>query len=188
MWSLLHPVWWVALGMLAINDHFLKGAGVMPGWFTGKLSDFAGLFLAPPLLAALLKIRTRRGLMACYGATGVVFSAIQLSEGLAAHWIDFLATMGIHWRVWSDPTDLLALPMLWASWKLLEPEMRAHNRHSGTAWRRTVQAAGATGGALLCMATSPPDEPIPMAPVPTKKSWSGTTSAAKCLCETPPMT
>lgn len=172
MWSLLHPVWWVALGMLAINDHMLKGAGVLPGWFTGKLSDFAGLFLAPPLLAALLKVRSRPGLMACYGATGLVFSAIQLSEGLAAHWIDFLATMGVHWRVWSDPTDLLALPMLWASWKLLEPEMHANTQtlpQLRGAWRRTVQAVGATSGALLCMATSPPPEPPPPIPGPNQE-------------------
>jgi hypothetical protein len=44
-------IWWVALGVLLINDHVLKVVGVLPGWLTGKLSDVAGLIVAPVLAA-----------------------------------------------------------------------------------------------------------------------------------------
>ena len=35
--------------LLALNDHVLKQA--WPGWVTGKLSDVAGLVVAPAVLA-----------------------------------------------------------------------------------------------------------------------------------------
>jgi hypothetical protein len=54
--GLAHPAWWLALALLALNDHVLKGAGLLPAWLTGKLSDVAGLVVAPVLLAALLML------------------------------------------------------------------------------------------------------------------------------------
>src|SRR5690606_12557634 len=36
---LRHPRFWAALALLVVNDHALKGAGVLPGALTGKLSD-----------------------------------------------------------------------------------------------------------------------------------------------------
>jgi hypothetical protein len=45
---LLHPLLIVALAVLLLNDHYLKGA--LPGLITGKLSDFAGLAFFPGLL------------------------------------------------------------------------------------------------------------------------------------------
>ena len=45
--TLLHPVFWAALTILVLNDHLLKGAGLVPALLTGKLSDFAGLIVAP---------------------------------------------------------------------------------------------------------------------------------------------
>src|SRR5690242_20127817 len=53
--ALLHPLPLAAVAVLAINDHLLKGAGVLPGWLTGKLSDIAGLFFFPLLLTALAR-------------------------------------------------------------------------------------------------------------------------------------
>ena len=50
---------YVALLTLAINDHVLKGGGLLPGWLTGKLSDFAGLVVLPVVLAVLLRVRSR---------------------------------------------------------------------------------------------------------------------------------
>ncbi|TCB96187.1 hypothetical protein E0H26_16325 [Micromonospora zingiberis] len=49
---LIHPVTVAATALLILNDHVLKAA--YPGWLTGKLSDVAGLVMAPPLLALLL--------------------------------------------------------------------------------------------------------------------------------------
>lgn len=56
---LAHPWWWAALVLLVLNDHFFKGSGLLPTGVTGKLSDFAGLVVAPPLLCALVSARTR---------------------------------------------------------------------------------------------------------------------------------
>jgi len=52
--ALSHPLWWAALALLVANDHVLKGAGLLPESLTGKLSDFAGMIVAPPLLGALI--------------------------------------------------------------------------------------------------------------------------------------
>ena len=41
--DLTRPVPLVAAGVLALNDHVLKGAGLVPTAVTGKLSDVAGL-------------------------------------------------------------------------------------------------------------------------------------------------
>ncbi|MBU1431645.1 hypothetical protein KKF91_13965 [Myxococcota bacterium] len=147
--ALLHPAWWLALLLLILNDHVFKGAHVLPSALTGKLSDLAGLFVAPALLAALLGVRSSRGWRASHVAVGVVFAAINLSRGFA----DAFSAL-IPWRIWVDPTDLIALPMLWLS---------AH--HLG-AWssrrlptRPLVQRLGLAVGGLACLATSPPDEP-----------------------------
>jgi hypothetical protein len=43
-----------------VNDHVLKGSGLLPAAVTGKLSDVAGLFFFPVLCASL--VRALRGL------------------------------------------------------------------------------------------------------------------------------
>ncbi|MCS6899686.1 MAG: hypothetical protein RMJ98_08345 [Myxococcales bacterium] len=91
---------------------------------TGKLSDVAGLFAAPVLLASLLGVRSRRGLLAAYGSTGLVFAAIKASATASGWFVGLLALVGLRWRNWVDPTDLLALPALWWSWRWLTPAMQ----------------------------------------------------------------
>ena len=49
---LLHPLPLAAIALTALNDHLLKGSGALPGWLTGKLSDFAGLFFFPIAVVA----------------------------------------------------------------------------------------------------------------------------------------
>lgn len=49
--ALLHPLNLFAIAALAVNDHVLKGR--LPGWFTGKASDVAGLLFFPFLLESL---------------------------------------------------------------------------------------------------------------------------------------
>ncbi|RME80567.1 MAG: hypothetical protein D6775_15855, partial [Caldilineae bacterium] len=51
---LAQPATLFSIGLLLLNDHVLKI--VAPSWFTGKLSDFAGLFFFPFLLAAVLSL------------------------------------------------------------------------------------------------------------------------------------
>ena len=69
--ALLTPTWIASLLVLIVNDHALKGSGLLPGVVTGKLSDLAGLVVAPVLLAVLLRVRTRGGLLACFAAVGI---------------------------------------------------------------------------------------------------------------------
>jgi len=47
---LRHPATLISISLLLFNDHVLKIAAPSP--LTGKLSDFAGLFFFPFLLAA----------------------------------------------------------------------------------------------------------------------------------------
>ncbi len=109
--------------LLAVNDHLLKGTGLVPGWLTGKLSDFAGLFFAPLLLAELTLVlvpaRCPEGVfrraLACAALVAAGFSAVKLSAAGNALYLFALETLTapLGWSFASvrDPTDLLALPM-----------------------------------------------------------------------------
>jgi hypothetical protein len=121
--ALLTPTWVAALLLLVANDHFLKGSGLLPGVVTGKLSDFAGMIVAPVLLAALLRVRSKRALALCHVAVALVFSGIQLSPAFAEQWSALMGLFGYPWVITCDPTDLIALPFLLLSWVVLVPEM-----------------------------------------------------------------
>jgi hypothetical protein len=56
-----HPLVWTAFVLLLLNDHVLKGSGLLPGDVTGKLSDFAWLIVAPAFAAALFGLAHRGG-------------------------------------------------------------------------------------------------------------------------------
>lgn len=127
-----------ALAVLAINDHLLKGAGVLPGWLTGKLSDLAGLIFFPLLLtatldtaalaAARLGVRIdfslrRWKLIAATVATGAVFSALKLIPALPAAAESGAAALGWDIAIVCDPGDLVALPGLAVAMLLGEAEI-----------------------------------------------------------------
>lgn len=154
--GLLHPAWLASLAVLALNDHVLKGSGLLPDLVTGKLSDVAGLFVAPLLLAALLRVRSWRGWVACHLAVGAVFSAIQLSAAAADGWSALMGLWGFAWVITRDPTDLLTLPALALSlWGLPSALRRPVARHA----RRSAELGVATVGLWCCAATSDVDEP-----------------------------
>ncbi|MET8263377.1 hypothetical protein ABZU92_05205 [Micromonospora arida] len=116
---LCHPATVFALVLLLVNDHVLKAA--FPGLVTGKLSDVAGLVLAPPLVAVLLtllvpRLPSRAAAVAGLVAVGVGFAVVK-SSGYAAE----LASSA--WTVLAGPslvradwTDLLTLPALGLAW------------------------------------------------------------------------
>lgn len=113
--------------MLAINDHLLKGSGWMPGWLTGKLSDFAGLVFFPLLATAAVDValcgaarlgaridfslRSYKSWIAI-ACTGVVFAALKLPTGASAAAERAAAAIGWSIEIIPDPTDLIALPAL----------------------------------------------------------------------------
>ncbi len=134
--------------VLLLNDHLLKGAGLLPGWLTGKLSDVAGLIVAPVLVAALLD-GGRSARVLAIAAVGSAFAAIKLSASAASAVEQLTAVLGVPWKLWSDPSDLLALPALGLAWLIQQRAACAQ------AWTPTwLERAGVVVGALSCMATS----------------------------------
>jgi hypothetical protein len=146
MLPILHPVPMSAAALMAVNDHVLKHAGVLPGWFTGKLSDVLGLFFFPMLLVSLARAlgverRDGRVAVAMAAATGIVFTWINVSPG-PSEWL-------APWcHVTPDLTDLLTLPMLGVSvWWMRRvggaPRVRA-----------PLRAAAVAAAAMASLATS----------------------------------
>lgn len=152
-----HPLWVGSLLVLLVNDHLLKGSGVLPGWLTGKLSDFAGLFMAPALLAALLKVRTRRGFFSVHAGLGLFFAALKLWAPAARGFEASLGWVGVPAHVVVDPTDLLALVSLFASFLWLTPLAERGREVS-----RRAQASGLMLASFASIATSAP-QPNPVA-------------------------
>jgi hypothetical protein len=147
--SLVHPLWLGALALLVLNDHLLKGGGLLPGWLTGKLSDFAGLLVAPAVLATLLGVASRRGLLAAHAAVCAGFSLINLFPGIARAVEALTAPTPFPWRITVDPTDLIALPMLVVSYRVLGASMRRPAHVAAFARRASLMA-----GSLASVATS----------------------------------
>lgn len=177
---LVHPLWLGSLALLAANDQWFKGAGLFHHLVTGKLSDVAGMLVAPALLAVLVRARSRRAFAACHVATGAGFAAIKLSTQAADVLVEMMSWLGQHWKIWTDPTDLLVLPMLFVSWRVLVP---AAERRIGVVSRvrQLGQLAAATGGLLACLGTSsvPPEAPPqPLPPEPAVAVAPNTVSLA----------
>jgi hypothetical protein len=122
---ILHPASLLAIVVLIVNDHLLKAS--FPGtWWTGKLSDFAGLIFFPLFLMGIFGARSRKAGWVLVAATGFVFAAIELSTsaediyryGLGALQYPFRAAfLGAFPKfmpveAYADPTDCLALTAL----------------------------------------------------------------------------
>lgn len=121
---LQHPVTLLSIAILLLNDHVLKV--VSPSWLTGKLSDFAGLFFFPFIVAAGLSLllskfnlsRERIGQIA-FGIVAIWFTLLKtiplvnsLTAQLASLFIGAPAKLAL------DPTDLMALVVLWSAWMM----------------------------------------------------------------------
>jgi len=162
---LLRPGSLAAVAGLALNDHVLKGAGLLPGWITGKLSDVAGLYLFPLVLAALADTAARvlhrtfsqrhlAGLAS--GATALVFGAVKLWPAANAALARVIGPIAL------DPTDLLALPMAFLAARVLtatSPPSPSVTRPSLAARARPFATLGLA--CVACAATTrlPPNYP-----------------------------
>lgn len=153
--AITSPIWISALFVLVLNDHVLKG--LYAGVLTGKLSDLAGLFIAPALLAVLLGLKTRRGLVAGSIAIGAVFSAINLSPSLASAWDGAMSALLLPFYTTVDPTDLLALPALvsgtWHASRFM------HQKSRERASMRLPSLALAGIATVACAASGGPTNP-----------------------------
>lgn len=133
----------LALFVLVLNDHLLKGAGLLPAALTGKLSDLAGLFFFPILLTAALRLPPA----ASCALTGLAFSTLKLDpaiNALANQWWGAVAL---------DPTDLIALCMLPLAWRWLTTSPRLPAR-------RTLERAAILVAAIASVATSALPPPL----------------------------
>lgn len=97
---MLQPAMVLAVGVLAVNDHWLKGrVGAEPGvgLVTGKLSDVAGLAFFPALLVSVVEVvrwivdrggdawvSTRREMAVAVVVTAAGFAAAQVLPAAAA--------------------------------------------------------------------------------------------------------
>ncbi|WP_327088389.1 hypothetical protein OIE66_39730 [Nonomuraea sp. NBC_01738] len=139
-----HPATALAVLVLLVNDHLLKQT--WPGPLTGKLSDVAGLVVAPPLVALLF---LRRADLAATVLTGVLFTLVKTTEPGAETASQLWSLVAGPSRVLADPTDLLALPALALTWWIRQKSLRSDLRH----WRvlvvvpLAVLAVGATSAA-----------------------------------------
>jgi hypothetical protein len=149
-----HPIWWGALALLVVNDNLLKGKGVVPGWLTGKLSDFAFLIVAPVLVAALLPCALRWRRRLSLAAVVALFVVTDLSPAASEAVVAFVRRLGIPCRLWPDPTDLLALLVLPLTVRVMRSG--APQRSVGGAARRFCERSGVILGAVACVATTAP--------------------------------
>lgn len=154
---LAHPASLLALAVLLVNDHLLKAA--WPGTVTGKLSDVAGLLVAPPLLAVLVALCAPRlpQRVVAVGATVLVGAgfAVVKSSGTAA------AAASAAWTVVAGPstvradlTDLLALPALLGA---LAVWRHARTRPAPTRLARALRLVVVLPVALLGVAATSAD-------------------------------
>jgi hypothetical protein len=103
--------------LLVVNDHIFKA--LAPSWVTGKLSDFAGLFFFPFLLAAALSPITRRAGALAFAITAAWFTLVKTSAwGIALTQAALYPILGYRVPITLDPIDLIALVVLVPAWRL----------------------------------------------------------------------
>ncbi len=104
------------MALLAVNDHWAKAA--YGTWFTGKLSDFAGVVFFP-LLVELLPVGAgivgrRRAVL----ITALGFTLVKTLPAATGAWNTLFGAVyqAVGWadgaRLICDPTDLIALSAL----------------------------------------------------------------------------
>jgi hypothetical protein len=156
---LARPLPLFAVALVALNDHVLKGSGLLPPALTGKISDFAGLFFFPLLLLALVEIALERTRYRP-PRTGVLALAVLVTAtGFCLVKLVPSVNRGIS-ELWGpltlDPTDLVALPMLGASaLYALSPVRRRHDADRKLE-RRWVTALAVLAAAAVSIATPAP--------------------------------
>lgn len=116
---LSRPACVVAVVVLLLNDHVLKAA--YGAWWTGKLSDVAGLVFAPALVAVAVgavatHLSPERVRQVSVGLVALVFTLVKVTvwgaDAASAAWT-VAAGPSVILR---DATDLVALPALALSW------------------------------------------------------------------------
>jgi hypothetical protein len=141
--EVLHPVTLLAAAVLALNDWIVKPSAA-PRWLSGKLSDVAGLVVAPLILTAAVGLvltaarrlgatvnpsLSRRRLHLSLLATAATFVLAKGSTTTSA-WVEAAWGLAVPGRadIVADVTDLLALPALAVALWIGHDELRASAR------------------------------------------------------------
>lgn len=150
---LQHPLSLASIALLLLNDHVFKV--FFPSWLTGKLSDFAGLFFFPFIVAAGLSILLSKFNLQPRFIGQVSFSLVciwffllktssyinSIASQFASHFVGFPTQFSLDW------TDLIGLTAMILAWKLWNQNQQ---------WRRNIFAYVALSvGAIATIATSP---------------------------------
>lgn len=142
--AMLHPAPLLALALLIVNDHVLKGLAVGTPFdvVTGKLSDVAGLAMFPVLLVSLVEIFTRRApasrrvVVFCVALTALVFALTKTWTPMADAYRHAIALLQSpvrgavnvdNVRHVMDATDLIALPATALAFVLMRNQSRANS-------------------------------------------------------------
>jgi len=104
---------------MVLNDHWLKY--YYHNWFTGKLSDFLGLFYFPLFLSALVTIiqrtpLTRSRLFFSILLTDLSFLAIKLNLFINHEFVKVLSWLHLPSHFVMDQQDIVALISSYFTW------------------------------------------------------------------------
>ena len=163
--ALAHPLTWLALALLLVNDHLLRV--LWPSWWTGKLGDFAWLFFAPLVLAALVSLiipaQSKKQLIivswVSFLGTALFFGLAKSLPAVNALNVDLAsAVMGSPVSIRTDPGDLLALvviPLSFFVWRRqpthpFRPSLRGYAALPVAALLTIANAAGPNYG-VYCL-------------------------------------
>ena len=168
---LRHPASLAAIAVLLLNDHLFKAT--FGTWWTGKLSDVAGLVFAPALLAVAVaalggRARPRSVAVASMAITGVSFAVVKASAVGAALASAALGAIVGPSVVRPDLTDLLALPALALAWLTFRACLRRPASPSRPVASRlgAALALGAATAATLATSYVGVHNPLAVAVVP----------------------
>jgi hypothetical protein len=165
--ELLAPLPLCALALLAANDWWLKGSRA-PVWLTGKLSDFAGIFVFPLVATAafdvLLWIAWRLGarvdftlrrwkLATAMALTVAGFTVLKLWPAGSEALVRLMRVMVPRAHVHQDATDLLAFAMLPLTW-WYGRRVLARGAYGRAAWALRASAPAAFTDAAACGANA----------------------------------
>ncbi|SDM33267.1 hypothetical protein SAMN04488074_12013 [Lentzea albidocapillata subsp. violacea] len=168
-----HPLTVGATVVLLLNDHVFKQA--WPGLVTGKLSDVAGLVVAPPVLGLLVSLFLADRIAAGVSVllTGAGFAVVKLTpagaEVASAAWSVVNGPSG----VLADPADLVALPALGLAWWAWRRVSAAPPLPDGLVSRVRVLVA-VPFAVLAIAATSAPGDTVPSVDSVTGADEGGT--------------
>jgi hypothetical protein len=161
--ELLAPIPLLALGVLGVNDWLLKSHGA-PAWLTGKLSDFAGVFVFPLVVTASFDLALRVAALAgarvdftlrrwklalAIALEAIGFAVLKLWPAGSAALVEIMRVAFPSTHVARDPSDLLAFVTLPATW-WYGRRVIARGAYGRLAWAARSGRADPFADAIAC--------------------------------------